>query len=267
MTAGVPGDNDTVVAQASWNLDPLDGTGPSGLTYGTSDWQTCQLFVIDFQWLGVGRIRYGIYYAGVIRYVHEILNTGNTAPFMKLGKLPVRYEITSNGGGAAGEMRMICASVMSEGGSQTIGNTWSYTSLAAKRKQPGVCNASEDRQQPHDGACAKCVTNATGNTAYIAWELIRIPSADYTPSGGWVDSGSPAIEYNVNGTVVTTNQVKIWGEVSLGRNQSSVSLDIRLSTPFPLVSEIDGTSFIYVIHTVQTTSQSVGISVCWNEMR
>jgi hypothetical protein len=184
--AGSPGDNDTKVTQASWNLDAFDGTGPSGLTLTTSDWQNTQLYVIDFQWLGVGRIRYGIYYQGVIRYCHEFLNTGKTVPFMKLAKLPVRYEIRSDGVGAAGEMRMICASVMSEGGDQPIGNTWSYVSPSTSTDNQVFAmrlKAAENRKTVQ-------VTNIsmtpTGNADYIAWELIRIPDADYTHGKWWV---------------------------------------------------------------------------------
>jgi hypothetical protein len=265
--AGSPGDNDTTVAQTSWNLDAFDGTGPSGLTLTTSDWQNTQLYVIDFQWLGVGRIRYGIYYQGVIRYCHEILNTGKTAPYMKLAKLPVRYEIFSTGVGASGEMRMICASVMNEdAGNRLIGNTWSYTSTGTSTANQVFALRLKSAENRKTVKVSSVIITPQSANAYIAWELIRIPQADYTPNGAWVDSGSPAVEYNVDGTVVTTNQAKIWGEVSLGRSTASTSI-ADLFTSFPLSSEIDGTSFVYVIHAVQTASTAVGISVNWNEIR
>jgi hypothetical protein len=51
--------------QANWNLDTLDGAGPSGLTLDTS---STQILVIDFQALYVGRVRMGFDINGEIIY-------------------------------------------------------------------------------------------------------------------------------------------------------------------------------------------------------
>src|SRR5271157_494548 len=45
----------TTVAQANWNFDKMDGTGPSGANL---DFTKTQIYTIDFQWLGVGRVRF-----------------------------------------------------------------------------------------------------------------------------------------------------------------------------------------------------------------
>ena len=59
---------DNKIAQSSWNIDKLDGTGISGYTFNSS---TTQLFFIDFEYLGVGRIRWGII-SGINKYYcHE----------------------------------------------------------------------------------------------------------------------------------------------------------------------------------------------------
>ena len=41
---------DTKIAQSSWNIDPMDGTGPSGLTLNLA---YPQILWIDIEWLGV----------------------------------------------------------------------------------------------------------------------------------------------------------------------------------------------------------------------
>ncbi len=46
---------DTVVSRVDWNIDKLDGTGPSGLTI---DETKCQILIIDYQFLGMGRVRF-----------------------------------------------------------------------------------------------------------------------------------------------------------------------------------------------------------------
>jgi hypothetical protein len=81
-----------------------------------------------------------------------------------------------------------------------------------------------------------------------------------------VDSGSPGVEYNIGGSVVTTNQDKIWSQASVGRSQSSSTISSQ-TAQYPLASVINGTSLIYVVHAVQVTNEAVGIGVNWIELR
>jgi len=75
------------VAQADWNIDPMDGTGPSGITL---DIDVAQILIIDMEWLGVGRVRVGFVIDGKAYYVHEFLNSNNglTTVYMKTASLP-----------------------------------------------------------------------------------------------------------------------------------------------------------------------------------
>lgn len=113
FTSGAAVDN--VYAQASWNIDRLDGSGASGITL---DLTKCQILVIDFQWLGVGRVRFGFDIEGDIVYAHQLMNANNLSlVYMTTPKLPVRYEITATGvPGGARTLKQICATVNSEGG-------------------------------------------------------------------------------------------------------------------------------------------------------
>ena len=108
---------ETEVLQSSWNLDKMDGTGSSGVTI---DWTKEQIFIMDLQWLGVGRVRFGMFVVGAVIYVHEMLNANlTTAVYIRTANLPVRYEVFNSGGaGADISMEAICASVESESGVQ-----------------------------------------------------------------------------------------------------------------------------------------------------
>ena len=112
-TSGTP--TDILVPQSSWNLDTMDGYGPSGIKL---DLTKTQIFYIDFQWLGVGRVRYGFVGAnGMLVYCHQIVNSNtNTVVYMSTPNLPVRYEISNSGTGVASSLVHICSSVISEGG-------------------------------------------------------------------------------------------------------------------------------------------------------
>jgi len=123
-TSGSPVDDD--VSQASWNLDTMDGTGPSGVTL---DLSKAQVFMLDYQWLGNGRVRFGIYSAGRIVYVHEFLRENVlTTPYMSTPNLPLRYEISSDAASPIASLAHTCVSVMTEGGAEGGGLTVALTS-------------------------------------------------------------------------------------------------------------------------------------------
>lgn len=103
--------------QNEWSIDILDGTGPSGIIV---DWSKAHIFAIDFQWLGVGRVRYGLNINGIGLFVHEV-NHANLVDnvYMRSGTQPLCYRIESTGG--AGSLKQICSTVQSQGGSEPTG--------------------------------------------------------------------------------------------------------------------------------------------------
>lgn len=82
---------DLKVAQSSFNIDKLDGTGPSGLVL---DLSKMQMFYIDYSWYGAGSIRMGFRDTqGRVFYCHRFVNNNqNTEAYMRSGNLPARYE-------------------------------------------------------------------------------------------------------------------------------------------------------------------------------
>jgi hypothetical protein len=106
---------DVRVPQAEWNCDKLDGTGPSGKTIATG---TSEIFALDLQWLGVGRVRCGLDMDGELICAHEFYNDNRkVSTYWTTATLPVRYEIENTGTPSSGaSMRQICCSVQSEGG-------------------------------------------------------------------------------------------------------------------------------------------------------
>ena len=103
------------VAQASWNIDPMDGTGPSGKTI---DWTKTQILVTDLEWLGVGRVRMGFNIDGSTYYAHQFLNTNTLdVVYMTTANLPLTYEMENSATASTStSMAQICSTVVSEGG-------------------------------------------------------------------------------------------------------------------------------------------------------
>lgn len=98
----------------SWNVDKLDGTGPSGITFNPN---SIQDFRLDF--FGALGIRVFFYYNGVHWLVHEIENSNTTSPAVPTPvalNLPVRQEIVNlTTTSSSSSFTVYNANVMSEG--------------------------------------------------------------------------------------------------------------------------------------------------------
>jgi hypothetical protein len=82
---------DTKIPQSQWNIDKLDGTGPSGYNI---DLSKMQMWYIDYSWYGAGYIRWGVRGTdGNVIYVHKLPNNNvNNEAYMRSGNIPARYE-------------------------------------------------------------------------------------------------------------------------------------------------------------------------------
>jgi len=103
------------VAQASWNLDKLDGTTSSGITL---DMSKAQILAVDMQFLGVGRVRVGFDIDGELVWAHEFLHANSVSgAYIRTGTLPIRIEqVDTSGLATTNTMKSICSTVISSGG-------------------------------------------------------------------------------------------------------------------------------------------------------
>ena len=87
---------DKKVKQEDFNLDRLDGTGPSGYNI---DIAKMQMIGIQYSWYGAGFIDFMLRGSdGNFVFCHRMRNSNvNTEAFMRSGNLPVRYEVTNEG--------------------------------------------------------------------------------------------------------------------------------------------------------------------------
>lgn len=107
-----------VVNQSNWNVDRLDGSmSEFNQTGVTADFSKCQILVIDYQWLGVGRVRVGFVTDGSLTYVHQFEHVNRTTEvYINQPSLPIRWEIRNTGTTAsASRLMMICGAVYCEG--------------------------------------------------------------------------------------------------------------------------------------------------------
>lgn len=108
------------IERQNWNSDPFDGSGKSNIMI---DFSKSQIFVIDFEWLGVGCVRCSFVIDGKLHLAHIFRHTNIiNSVYMSSPNLPLRYEIMKTKCNQnVGSLKTICATVMSEGGSHDVG--------------------------------------------------------------------------------------------------------------------------------------------------
>lgn len=119
------------IPQTSWNTDKLDGTGESGITLNDT---FEQVFVIDIEWFGTGKVRTGVMFDGKIIYVHQF-NFSNTEnkPFMTTATLPARFDIESDGTNS-GTLKQSSVVIMTEGESNDISNLFNISNEVSPKE-------------------------------------------------------------------------------------------------------------------------------------
>ena len=219
---------DDPIAQASWNGDKLDGTGPSGYTL---DPTKASILFMDFEWLGMGSVRVGFVIDGKFITAHTFLNANSlTTVYMQTLNLPVRYEIETTGTitGAA-TLEQICSSVMSEGGyapkavEQMIGTAslggvnlttaGTFYNLATIRIKSGRPYAVIVPQ----GALAAAISNSDFE---LQLRLNATPSVAFSYT-----SYSDNVEYDLTGTTTITGGTIISKTYLSGKGVSSASVN------------------------------------------
>jgi hypothetical protein len=81
----------TIIDRASWNLDKLDGTGPSGFNL---DVTKGAVFLLEYTWHGAGRVRFGVKAAKANIYFHEFdFDNSQTYTYSRNPYQPIKAEI------------------------------------------------------------------------------------------------------------------------------------------------------------------------------
>lgn len=114
---------ETRVPQSEWNVDPLDGTGPTDVSL---DLTKSQILFSEYEWLGVGSVRIGFAIDGNFIVCHQFNHANHiTGTYMTTACLPVRWEIENTGATeSASTLKQICTSVVSNGGYETKANPY-----------------------------------------------------------------------------------------------------------------------------------------------
>jgi hypothetical protein len=267
---------ESVVNQASWNADTLDGNGPSGVTL---DITKAQILFMDIEWLGEGTVRLGFVIDGNFIVCHRF-NHANliTSTYITTASLPLRYEITNTGVTAsASTLKQVCSTAISEGGYELRGAQLAVGTPITTPKTFAVAGT----YYPMVGIRVKAtaldaivITTAVsllgiGNGKNYAW---RIVNGAIITGGAWVSAGvDSSVEYNLTGASVSGGRILAQGYIN-SSNQGSPSINILKEALFASQLErnsFTGTAFEIVIEiAIDATGGTLGAyaSVDWEEI-
>jgi len=257
------------IAQANWNIDPMDGTGPSGLVL---DLDKSQIFWSDFEWLGVGSVRTGFVINGLFCPVHVFhhANSGNTT-YMTTASLPVRYEIKNTGITSSNSiLKQICSSVISEGGYTKKAITRSATTALTGRNLSQVDNrplvSIRLKSDRLDEIVLPSVADFYGlQQAAFKYTII---SGGTVGGGSWVSAGAESgIEYNVTANTITGGTILAEG-IFVGDNKGGASRInfTEQNHSYQLRRKLDGTAQPFTICALATTNNDDDVgSLSWEE--
>lgn len=297
-TSGSVSDSNQV-EKADWNIDPLDGTGPSGKTL---DLTKTQILFIQAQWLGVGRVVVGFDIDGILVPVHQFLNANSlTVPYTQTFNLPVRYEMRNtttttsarvgyfdayNGcflevyktgvSPPGGTIEAVCCSVQSEGGEEARG--------FPRSANMGTSATAVTTRRPVLSIRAAALFNTLTNRCQIEMadyrllagsnsSLYEIVIGGTLTGAAWATVGAAsAAEYDITATAITGGTTVISDYVLSGsgstKGESSGLVDIR--SPL-VISQIDGAlntqTPISIVCTSLSGTSNINAAMNWHEQQ
>jgi hypothetical protein len=202
------GDGSTQIAnQSSWNVDPLNGSGASGLNLNFTQ---NLLGFVDLEWLGVGRVRVGFYINGVPVICQAFNNTNFTTPYINNPLLPIRYEIRKTLAVVSSDsMTAVCCTIISEGGFQPVGIVRAIKSptLQLSGVSPAITSIGSCIGLRLKSSCPRAIlepisieitSNLNGNAVSFYSVYLWRPSISSTPNGLiWTSASNESlVEYN-----------------------------------------------------------------------
>jgi hypothetical protein len=263
----------TRTAQSDWNVDKLDGTGPSGIIL---DKTKAQIFFMDIEWLGLGTVRTGFVINGQFVPCHffhhaNIIDT----TYITTASLPLRYEIENTGAtGSSSQMKQVCSTVISEGGyelrglQQAVGTSITAAKALADRGTLYPVVSIRLRADRPDAIVILTAISLMGvGSGVYKWEAV---AGGTTSGGNWLSAGADSsVEYKLNGTGISGGRILASGYFT-SNNQSSTTIDILKEALFKF--QLERNSFtgdryeLAIAVTASTNSELVHGSVDWEEI-
>jgi hypothetical protein len=264
---------ETPVAQSVWNVDKMDGTGPSALTL---DLTKAQILFIDLEWLGVGTVRMGFVINGNFYVCHKFQHANIIAStYITTASLPLRYEITNTGAtSGASTLKQICSTVLSEGGYELTGLQQSIGTAINSPRTLGTAGTFYPvislrlKSTRLDGiVIPSAISVLPISTSNFNWQLVV---GGTTTGGSFVSAGTnSSVEYNITGTSFSGGRIVASGYFS-STNQGISKVDILKQALFKFQLERNSLtstpSELTLIVASASSNDTLVASIDWEEV-
>lgn len=267
--------NETRISKENWNLNRLDGTDASKIVLNL---ESAQILFTQIEWLGVGSVVQGFVIDGEFVPCHRwdwANETGSTTTYMTTACLPIRAEIqNTTSTTSTSQLRLICASVISEGGYEvrgrpkSVGHTIAspYT-LSSQNTTYPIFSMRLKANRLNGIVLPKNYTIGIDKAANYRYTIII---GGTTSGGTWTDGTiDSSVEYKLNATSVSGGNTVEIGFINAS-NQASVAPSL---TEFPFQYQLERNSFIgtsteftICIETDVNTGPKAWCSVNWEEL-
>lgn len=262
---------ENAIPQNQWNLDQLDGSkskyNPSGILI---DFSKSQILVIDYQWLGLGRVRIGFSINGVLHYAHQFTHANIiTETFIKQASLPCRYEIKNIANTASNsQISLICNAVYREGADKETGYSRTVstgaTAVSITTGTSPVCMLAVRLKNNLIGkpnrSRSKFQNVKVTTSQDIQYKVVILENSSYISSGAWSNvPGYGWSEYSTNLTlnpswITSNNYSVIVDDFALGGAGNGTNV-----TSIPTIKEFDNRNLSIYQNYDSTDSQILAI--------
>jgi len=261
------------VARENWNIDKLDGSGPSGITVAPD---AIQLMSIEYEWYGAGQVEFNFVINNNKFPVHQFNHANITSTtWASSGSLPIRVELT-NVTGTAGTHTLYQGShsFSAEGITNLLGRQRDissplagYTSTTANTFYPVVAI----RLKTTSLRSVIIPDEYAGATLDNTSVFVRVIEGANITGGTWVSYGADSpIEYNITATGFTGGRTVSTQFVGVGNSGGKNVFPDRTVTQLQrnTTTTLGDTSSTFLIAIASTgANKSTWASLGWIEVR
>lgn len=277
------GDDSRFVRQEDWNQDKLDGTGPSKTILDPSKFQ---IAVIEYEWYGGGRVKFGLLVNDTIHWVHYFDN-GNVieTSFMGSSVLPLSIELISTGSASVNIQGSSVASLLGElptkgesvaitntiGDAITLGDANVFYRCLSVRYQLQYINSIS----LYNSSSAIGESNSTYQyrVSYLDTFRNNADTLDSDPNTWtWIPVPNSNLEYSIPADlanperIVTTDGIQIDSNFFFGNNQPSSSVEVDAFTS-QMGRLSNGTSDIWTVSIASDSpSKTAYAAIYWTDL-
>lgn len=266
---------ETKITQSNWNVDKMDGTGPSRRTL---DITKAQIMFIDIEWLGLGTVRCGFVIDGQFIHCHSFHHANLIqSTYITTASLPVRAEIENTGPTSSNSMlKVVCASVMSEGGYELRGRPRTIGQLPTGPNQFNMPTAGTFypvqaiRLNPDTLDAIVIPKEVSVMPVSTGFYKLKVVSGANVAGAVWANVATDSsVQYNTNASATYTGGRDLFSAYFNSTNQSAAGINLG-DNLFKYQLERDSftsTPITFILGiTSSTASANVCASVSWEEV-